>query len=352
MRASDIAGFAMNRRAFVAVGAMGVAACMARPRIAAPHPPAAGLTIEQYDSRLARAIDPTLVPQVLGQGYEWTEGPTWDQKRQRLYFSEIPTNRVMMWDPATGIGELRNPGGSGTMAPGAAPGTNGLLYVKGEDALIVCDQDSRSVLKYRMGASGAPQVLARGGPGDSFNSPNDLVMASDGSIYFTDPPYGLKDGPTSPAKVRKVDGVYRIAPDGKVSLVDGTTPFPNGIGLSPDENTMYLGVSDTARPRIARLTRTAGGWKKDADVWVDGARFSQKGEPGSCDGMAIATDGTLFATVAGGVAIILPDGTVLGRIQTKRATGNCTFGEDGSTLFITADDVVLRIPTRLRGMGF
>ncbi|WP_079247208.1 SMP-30/gluconolactonase/LRE family protein [Sphingomonas turrisvirgatae] len=308
--------------------------------------------IERLDSRLDAVLGTSPTCEVIGRGFAWAEGPTWDQKRRRLYFSDIPPNKMMSWKSGSGISVWRSPAGAGGAGPGANPGTNGLLYLPGEDALLVCDQDTRSILKYALGRPAAPDVVVRGAAGAAFNSPNDLVMASDGRLFFTDPPFGLDGGLKSIARMRSVNGVYCRAPSGQIALIDGTLVAPNGIGLSPGDQHLYVSVSDAASPWIVRYARAGSGWLRDQSTWFDMSRFLAGNTPGAPDGMAIASNGIVFATAPGGVAILTPEAQLLGMIRTGRATGNCCFGEGGSTLFITSDDILLRVRTKVSGLGF
>ena len=311
------------------------------------------LSIERYSGRMDQIIGKNVITEVVADGIDWSEGPTWDQKRQQLYFSDGPQNRIYTWSRKDGLGMWRAESGSTTPSPaGVNSGTNGLLYLPREDALLVCDHPSRSILKYDLGSGGPGVPFASGQPGPSFNSPNDLVMDAAGGLYFTDPPYGLEGAFDSQIRERAYQGVYYRTPDGKISLIDDELTAPNGIGLSPDGSTLYVAISDRSWPRLVRYAKTAAGWQRDGDSWFEMKQMQADDAPGNPDGMAITTDGTLFATDPGGVSIITPQGELLGRIKTRRATGNCTFGEDGSVLFITADDIIVRVPTKLKSLGF
>ena len=345
----------LDRRSFTIGLSATLAACSFEKLADAgvPGPAEGGLAIERLSDRMNQIIAPGVIPEIVADGIDWSEGPAWDQKRQQLYFSDGPQNKIYTWSRKDGLGLWRAESGSTTPSPtGVNSGTNGLLYVPGEDALLVCDHPSRSIMKYDLGKGGEGQVFVSGASGNSFNSPNDLVLDSAGGLYFTDPPYGLEGAFDSPLRERAFQGVYYRAPDGEVTLIDDELTAPNGIGLSPDGNTLYVAISDRSWPRLVRYFRTAAGWKRDGDSWFEMKQMQADDAPGNPDGMAITTDGTLFATDPGGVSIITQQGELLGRIKTRRATGNCTFGEDGSVLFITADDLIVRVPTRLSSLGF
>lgn len=345
----------IGRRGFIGGMAIGLGACATTgyrmPYALAPEVEAMEFT--RYDERLDNIIWPGSKPEVIATGLDWIEGPTWDTKRGRLMFNDIPQGKMYIWNRAEGLGIWREPSGSGNAAPGVKTGVNGMLYLPDEDAILACDQDSRSILKYHLakGPNAKPDVIARGKPGESFNSPNDLVRDQAGVIYFTDPPYGI-DGDDSPLKQRKANGVYALAPNGKVTLIDGSLDRPNGIGLSPDEQYLYIANSGASWPRLVRYRRTASGFVKDNDVWYDARVFRKEGTPGGADGMAISKAGTIFATVPGGLAIFSPEADLLGYLSTNRANGNCCFGEDGKTLFLLSDDLLMRWPMQVTGLGF
>ncbi len=345
-----------NRREVVIWGVLG-AATFNLPAIAradARTAPPSGLppvSVERFDDRLAQILPSSASMEILASGFEWAEGPTWDQKRERLYFSDIPNNRINYWSKALGLGVWREPAGSGGAPDFVMPGSNGLLYSSSSDELLVCDQDSRSILAYDPDG-GPARVVVRGPEGDPFISPNDLVMGRDGSLYFTDPPFGFVEGKARPETPRKVSGVYRRLSNGRIELIDGSLKFPNGIGISPDGGHLYVSISDPVWPRVVRFTAEGNGWRRDGDCWFDMRVFQHDGSAGMPDGMDVASDGTLFIAAPGGIAILSEKGEPLGRLVTGRATGNCCFGEDGSTLFITADDLLLRIRTSARGVAF
>ena len=196
-------------------------------------------------------------------------------------------------------------------------------------------------------------VIASHHDGKRLNSPNDLALTSNGDLYFTDPSYGLEGINNSPHKEIPYNGVYRVTPEGEVSLVSQDFTNPNGIGFSPDESTLYVAQSDGDAPILRAFDVEADGTLANSRIFFDAAPLRDAGRRGVPDGMAIDAEGNVWATGPGGVLIIAPDGTHLGSILTGQATANCTFGgEDGSTLYITADMLLYRIQTKTRGAGF
>jgi gluconolactonase len=178
------------------------------------------------------------------------------------------------------------------------------------------------------------------------------VRRSDGAVFFTDPPYGLKDLNDSPVKELKFNGVYRVDPDGTVHLLDDGLSFPNGIALSPDERTLYVSNSDPARPVWMAYALDARGAALDKRVFADASDLVGEANPGLPDGMAVSGDGRIFATGPGGVLVFDADGKRLGRIETGTAISNCAFGDDGRTLYMSSHSFIARIRVKAIGLGF
>ena len=321
------------------------------PAVSAPVPDLKLGTIEQHDPRLADVIPPGSSMQIIGEGYDWAEGPAWDRRDGSLLFSDIPPNVVMRFKDGAGPPKvfLKPSGYTGKAPRGGEPGSNGLLFDK-QGRLILCQHGDRRVA--RLEADGSFTTLADRYDGKRLNSPNDAVFHSSGALYFTDPSYGLEGNNQSPLKELPFNGVYRLAPDGKVTLLTRELSFPNGIGFSPDEKTLYVANSDGERAIWMAYPVQADGLLGAGKVFFDATR-AMKTLKGAPDGLKVAANGYLFATGPGGVLIFHPDGKLLGTLNTGVATANVGFGgPDGSTLFITADMYLLRLPTTTKGQGF
>lgn len=273
-------------------------------------------------------------------GSGFAEGPVWTRDGA-LLFSDIPGNAIIRLVPGGGTaGEttvFRQPLylGSGHR-PGSHVGSNGLTLDK-EGRLIIAEHGNRRIT--RLEANGQLTVLAEKYDGKRLNSPNDVVAKSDGSIYFTDPPYGLPRGNDDPAKELPFSGVYRIQ-NGKVDLLSKDVPWPNGLGFSPDEKSLIVANSDAMRRVWMRFEVKADG------TLGPGAPFytvPQDGPPGIPDGLKLDTRGNLFGTGPAGVWIISPEGKALGRIEAPEVPANVAWGDDGSTLYMTARTSVYRI---------
>lgn len=311
--------------------------------------------IERLDPALDVLIDADAEIEVLCGGFEWSEGPVWVADGEFLLFSDIPRNAIVRWDEKTGCTQLIKPAGyTGTERRGGESGSNGLALDR-EGRLLLCQHGDRRIARLDSAwTADTPTytTLADRFEGKRFNSPNDLVVHSSGAIFFTDPPYGLEGNMDDPAKELEFQGVYRLAPDGTVTLLTRDLERPNGIALSPDEKTLYVANSHSPRPIIAAYAINDDGTIDPKGRVLFDARNLPEGRPGACDGMAVDAQGNLFATGPGGVLVITPEGKHIGSILTTKATANCKFGNDGRTLYITADDSLLRVRTKTKGLGF
>lgn len=307
-------------------------------------------SIERLDPRLDKLIEPGTPLEKLAIGFNWSEGPVWDRKAGELYFSDVPENVVYAWNPKSGIRKHLKPSGyTGSEARGGEPGSNGLLIDGRTGYLVLCQHGDRRVAT--MPEPGKFVTIADKYEGKRLNSPNDAAYKSNGDLYFTDPPYGLLKLNDDPAKELPFNGVYRVDPQGKVTLLTKEMTFPNGIAFSPDEKTLYVAQSDPKAAIWRAFDVKSDGTLGDSRVFFDVTdRVGKfKGLP---DGMKVDQAGNLFATGPGGVFIFAADGTHLGTILTGQATGNCCFGGDGSSLYVMADMYLGRVKTKTKGAGF
>ena len=306
--------------------------------------------ISVTDPALASVVDPDARIERLAEGFTWAEGPAWiGGKDGALLFTDVPENRMHRWSPRDGVSLFLQP--SGYAGPPTVvlreAGANGLLAEPGGN-LLLADSGSRLVARMDL-ASKRKTVLAERFDGRRFNSPNDLARRADGTIFFTDPPYGLEGIQDSPARELPFSGVYRLDLDGSVHLLDDTLAFPNGVALSPDGETLYVSNSDPTRPVWIAYALDDNGKVLSRRVFADAADLVATGAPGLPDGMAVATDGTLFASAPGGVLVFSPDGRRLGRIETGGPVSNVAFGGDGHDLYMTSGSVLARVRVRASG---
>lgn len=300
-------------------------------------------------------LDPAIMDQLIApgaklekvcEGFNWSEGPVW--KDGALLFSDVPENIVYQWKPgATKATVAIQPSGMTTPTEGfREQGSNGLtLDAKGD--IILCQHGDRRIARHL--GDGKFETIADKFEGKRFNSPNDLVIRSNGDIYFTDPPYGLEKLNDSPLKELPFNGVFRVTPKGEVSALAKDIEFPNGIALSPDEKILYIG--DSKEMKLYAFDVKADGGVENKRVFFDAAPLQKPGLKGSCDGMKVDTQGNIWTTGPGGVLIISPEGKHLGSILTGEATGNCAWGDDGSVLYMTADMFICRVQTKAKGTG-
>ncbi len=309
-------------------------------------------TVERLDPAFDALVPPGAKIEVLAGGFKWAEGPVWVPAQKAVLFTDIPNNRVMKWSAQGGLSEYLKPSGFTGPAKfdGREPGANGLALDKIGN-LILCQHGDRCIAQLNKDGKSFTK-LADKHDGKRFNSPNDLVYHPNGDLYFTDPPYGLPKGMDDPAKEIAYQGVYRLKPDGTVTLLTKELSRPNGIAFSPDHKTLYVANSDGDRPIWMAFPVTDDGTLGAGKVFFDAMPMVKAKKPGGCDGLKVDVKGNLFATGPGGVLVFSPDGKHLGTLATGVPTANCGWGDDGRTLYITANDKLVRVKTSTKGLGF
>lgn len=309
-------------------------------------PPA---VLEAADPQFHELIPPDAKVEVLADGFEWSEGPVWWRPGNCLLFSDVPRNTVFLWREGSGIDVFLKPSGyTGAKMRGGESGSNGLA-VDAQGRLVLCQHGDRRVAVW---SEGCFRTLADRYQGKPLNSPNDLVIRSNGDIYFTDPPYGMTPEAAQAEDALGFCGVYRISKDGRLTLLTDRMTRPNGIGFSPDEKTLYVAQSDPANPIWMTFPVLDDGTLGEGNIFFDAAVWKDGKLPGLPDGLKVDAMGNLFATGPGGVNVFRSDGRFLGRIRVSVPTANCAFGDDGSVLYITADMYLLRVRTKTKGLGF
>ncbi len=265
-------------------------------------------------------------PIKIADSLQFTEGPVWHHEGY-LLFSDIPANKIYKWSPDGKLEVYRSPSGN----------SNGLTLDQ-QGRLIACEHGNRRVS--RTETDGQIVCLADKYQDKRLNSPNDVVVKSDGSIYFTDPPYGVQPDQ------RELDfqGVYRIDPDGTLRLLVDDFEKPNGIVFSPDEKILY--VADTERKHVRAFDVQPDGSLANSRVFADLSAEKIHGP----DGMKVDVNGNLYVT-SGVVWIFNSEGKHLGNIVTPEAPANCAFGDDDyKTLFITARTSVYKVRLKVQGL--
>jgi gluconolactonase len=251
--------------------------------------------------------------EVVAADFGFTEGPLWHPDGY-LLFSDIPNSRIQRWRHG-GLDVYREPSGQ----------SNGLTLDLAM-RLIACEHENRRVSRE---GGGQVEALATHFEGKRLNSPNDVVVRSDGRIFFTDPPYGI----TEDQRELPYNGVFSISPGGDLSLLLTDFDRPNGLAFSPDERTLY--IADTARHHVRAFDAAPDG------TLSHGRLFAETRGDGRPDGMKVDRDGRLFVC-ATTVQVFAADGRPLGVIDCPQMPANCAWGEDGSTFFITARTAVYR----------
>jgi gluconolactonase len=297
--------------------------------------------LEVYNPGLHDLIAPDAPIERIAGGLRFTEGPVW--RGTSLLFSDIPNQRIVRWRRLPEGPELT------TYATGMSNG----LTLDRQGRVLAAGHDGRRVT--RVAADGTRTVLAEQFQGKRLNSPNDIVVKSDGSIYFTDPPYAIQ--PSTPGMPRPADwwtkpipgkeqpcnGVYHITPDGTLHLLMDDFALPNGLAFSPDESVLY--IDDSAHKHIRAFDVRPDGTLTNSRILLNMASE----DPGVPDGLKVDLHGNVFCTGPGGVWVCRPDGARLGRILLPELPANLAWGEDGSVLFLTARTSVYRLPTKTRG---
>ena len=297
------------------------------------------------DPKLLEIISSPIRLEILGEGYEWAEGPLWLPNENKLIFSDIPNNSIFEWTEKGGIKLYLKPAGyTGTTERGGETGSNGLI-LNSTGELVLCQHGDR-----RMAKMNAPLTkpkadfitLADNFEEKKLNSPNDAVYHKNGDLYFTDPPYGLEFRMEDPAKELDFQGVFKVDKTGKITLLTKEISRPNGIAFSPDYQKLYVASSDPEKAIWMVYDVDKNGLLANGKVFFDVTDQNTEVN-GNPDGMKVHPNGWIFASGPGGVLIFTPDGKHLGTIVTGEKTANCAFNSDFSELFITADSYLFRI---------
>ena len=305
--------------------------------------------IHRDDPKLDELLAKDARIEVISSGFQWAEGPIWMKDGGYLLFSDIPRNQIMKWKEGIGVSQFMKPSGyTGIADYGAEPGSNGLT-VDAQGRLVAAEHGDRRISRLEPG--GGKRTLVDNYQGKRLNSPNDLVYKSNGDLYFTDPPYGLPKRENDPMRELDFFGVYRLAKSGTLTLLNKDMTRPNGLAFSPDEKTLYVAQSDPDKAIWMAFPVKVDGTLGDGRIFAD-VTGMVKTHPGLPDGMKVDNKGNLWATGPGGVHIFSPDGKHLGRVETNERTANCNWGDDGSTLYITADTWLCRIKTKVKGAAW
>jgi gluconolactonase len=333
--------------------------CLFTLMLAQAVSPALAQEIQRLDPSIDKIVPANAKLERVATGFnKWTEGPVWTREGT-LLFAEIPSNNIILWAPGQAARVIMHPSGYTGTEPfqGPEPGSNGMT-LDADGRVSVAGHARRNVWRLE---SLKPQaqitVLADSYQGKKLNSPNDLVYKSDGSLYFTDPPYGLpSQSDTDPGKELQINGVYRIpaarqqkpgAPPDRamLQLVIKDLARPNGLAFSPDEKFLY--IAESGRKVWLRYRVQPDGSVTDGRLFLDP---SSEKAPGGPDGIRVDNQGNLYGSGPGGVWIISPEGKHLGTIRVPEPVSNVAWGDkDAQTLYITASTSVYRIRLTVSG---
>lgn len=275
------------------------------------------------DPMAEKIVDPAAKIEKLAGDMKFLEGPVWIPAKKALVFSDIPNSVLMIWTQADGVKEYRK-----------TEASNGNT-LDAEGNILSCQHSGRNVV--REAKDGSISVVVDSHDGKKFNSPNDLALKSDGSIWFTDPPYGL---PKGQAKEQEGNWVYRLDPKTKkTTIVNKEFDMPNGIVFSPDESRLY--IADSGKPgRVGAFEVKSDGTLSPALWWAEGGS----------DGIRVDVEGNLYTTAGDGVRIYSPEGKRLATITLPEVPANLEFGgEDRKTLFVTARKSLYSLPMKVAG---
>jgi gluconolactonase len=318
------------------------------------------LTLEKLDPAVDAIIPADAKLEKLASGFKWTEGPVWIENK--LLFAEIPSNTIRELKPGGSPTIFMEPSGYTGSTPygGPEPGSNGMtLDPKGR--LTVAGHARRSVWRLEsLDPKGQITVLADRFEGKRLNSPNDLVYGRDGSLYFTDPPYGLpSQGDQDPAKELSFNGVYKISkasaqPAGSepirsnLQLIVKDLSRPNGLAFSPDDRYLYVANSDPQKKIWMRYRMNSNGTVEAGTLFADATSDRRDGLP---DGMKVDSKGNLYCTGPGGIWLFSPEGKHIGTIVMPEKTANLAWGDaDGKSLYIAATSSIYRLKLNIPGL--
>jgi gluconolactonase len=303
------------------------------------------LHIERADPALDAVVGPDAVLERVAGGFAFTEGPVWSADGS-LLFSSPNTNVIYRWHPCGRLTVFRAKSGyTGTdIGRFTQPGSNGLTF-DSQGRLTICQHGNRRVI--RVEPHGNITVLADAYEGRRLNSPNDLAYRSDGTLFFTDPPFGLPEMFDDPGKELPFSGVFAVR-DGRVTLVTDELAGPNGLAFSPDERYLYVGNWDPERKLVVRYELGPHDQVLDSRVLFD--MTDADGED-AIDGLKVDQAGNVYACGPGGIWVISPRGQHLGTLRLPEAPHNLAWGDaDARALYVTALTSVYRIRLQIPGI--
>ena len=311
--------------------------------------------IVRSDARINQLIPAEANIEIIAAGFEHLEGPVWVKDPATtaggyLLVNDTKAQVTYKWSPGAGLSKfIEHTGYTGSLPYSDEPGSNGMTIDR-QGRLIMCDHGDRRVAVLSLRNKSGKQTLTDAVQGNRYNSPNDVIAHSNGSYYFSDPPYGLPRKEQDPTRELPVNGVYRLSATGSVSLVVGDMTLPNGLALSPDEKILYVTQSDSLRPVINAYSVLATGLLGKKRLFFDGSTLPKIRYKEVLDGIKVDRAGNCWVAGPGGLLILSPTGKLLGRIDTGEVIANCAWGDDGSTLYIASGMFLCRLRTTVKGV--
>jgi gluconolactonase len=306
-------------------------------------------SVERIDPSLDAIIQADAKAEVIASGFAWSEGPLWLANEQKLLFSDIPNNKIHQWTEGRGLELYLTPSGyTGTAPRGGETGSNALI-LRNDGKLTLCQHGDRR-MAYMEAPLSSPKAnfvtIAGNYQGKKFNSPNDAVYRSNGDLFFTDPPYGLEKNMDDPLKELPFQGVYKVTPQGQVTLLTDSLTRPNGLAFLPGEQTLIVANSDKAKPYWYLFNIGPNDSLVSAGLLYDASTAAQQ-ENGLPDGLKVDRQGNIFATGPGGIWIFNKDRKLVGKFKVPdNPCSNIALANDDKTLFITNAVNVLRLKMR------
>jgi gluconolactonase len=334
------------RRSLTAITALSVVlfGCSSRPAPSEAAKQAGTGNLVRLDPGLDEVVPVGAAVEKLAGDFKFLEGPLW-RSSGNLWFSDLVGNVVHQWAPDGRVIDILNPGGydKNDAPPGSDIGPNGM--VAGPDnTVLLCQHGNRRIVQ--ISSDMKVTTVVDQFEGKRINSPNDLVYAQDGSLYFTDPPLGLVKQDEDPGKELKFNAVFRLN-KGKLEPVITDLGRPNGIAFSPDNKTLYVSNSEANRKVWMRYDVAADGTVANGRVFGDATSSPDQGLPG---GIKVDSAGNVYGAGPGGIWVYSPEGKHLGTIKIPETPSNCAWGDDGRSLYITAVTGLYRIKLSIPGL--
>ncbi|HEY9049652.1 MAG TPA: SMP-30/gluconolactonase/LRE family protein, partial [Ohtaekwangia sp.] len=292
-------------------------------------------------------VSPTAQPEIIAEGFEWSEGPLWLEETKTLIFSDVPKNTIHQWTEEKGLSVYLTPSGYTSSVPrGGEMGSNGLTLTP-DGKLVLCQHGDRRVAIMNAPINDPKPdfiTVSDNIDGKKLSSPNDAAVRSNGDVFFTDPPYGLPKQADDSTKETPYNGVYK-ASAGKTTLLVDSITRPNGIAFLPGEKTFIVANSDPDKAIWYAFDLAENDSVTNARIFYNATAEAKK-EKGLPDGFKVDKQGNIFASGPGGVWIFNSEGKILGKIKIPEATSNCALSADEKTLYLTSDMYVLRVKLR------